>query len=163
MLSKSWFPKLVAHLFLQSESGEVAEMPAEIYRSPESLGAAAICMGDVLATARLWYGSPWISALQIPRPATDLFIFYAPIRSGLAYSFYGFPISGSQAAGRYRGEPRMDVGQSTYGGITEGCWCAFTQNAEVPPDKVFGGEFSTVEVCLRPRLAFMGYGKKSPP
>lgn len=162
MFSESWFPNLVAHLFLQSECGGLAEMQAEIYSHPESLAKAAICMGDVLASAKLQYGSPWVSALQIPRRSNDLFVFYAPIRSGLAYSFYGVPISGERGEGRFRGEPRLHVGESSYGGITSEHWHAFAPNVEIPANKVFGGEFSTVESCLQSGLALVGKSKKRP-
>lgn len=163
MFSESWFPNLVAYLFLQPESGEVAQLQAEIYSGPEPLGKVAFCMGDVLASARLSYGSPWVSALQIPRQSDDLFIFFAPIRSGLAYSFYGFPTSGRRVEGLYCGEPRLYIGKSSYGGVTEGCWRAFAQNFGPATSEIFGGEFSTMETCLQSRLAFVGTGKKSPP
>jgi len=163
MFSKSWFPELVAYIFLQPEPREVAQLQAKIYSGPESLGAVAFCMGDVLASARFRYGSPWVSALQIPRQSSDLFVFYTPIRSGLAYSFYGFPASGDRAEGLYCGEPRLYVGKSTYGGITEGCWRAFAQDHDRSASEIFGGEFSTLETCLRLGLAAVGTGKKSPP
>lgn len=163
MFSESWFPNLVAHLFLQPECGPLAVPQGSLYCGAESLGKAAICMGDVLASARLQYGSPWVSALHIPRRANDLCIFYIPIRSGLAYSFYGFPVSRDQSKGRCRGEPRIHVGTSSYGGVTDGHWRAFAPNVEVPKDRIFGGEFSTVESCLQSGLALMEKGKKSPP
>lgn len=163
MFSESWFPNLVAHLFLQPECGPLADLQASLYCGPESLGKAAICMGDVLVSARLQYGSPWVSAMQIPRPTNDVCVFYIPIRSGLAYSFYGFPVSTGRSKGRCSGEPRIHVGESSYGGITDGHWRAFASNVEVPDNRIFGGEFSTVESCLQSGLALVDKGKKSPP
>lgn len=163
MFSESWFPNLVAHLFLQPECGDLENLQAALYCSPESLGKAAICMGDVLASARLQYGSPWVSAMQMPRRVNDLCVFYIPVQSGLAYSFYGFPISRERSERRDCGEPRVHVGKSSYGGITSDCWRAFAPNVEVPANRIFGGEFSTVESCLQSGLALVGKGKKSPP
>ena len=162
MFSESWFPNLVAHLFLQPECGDLENLQGALYCGPKSLGKAAICMGDVLASAKLQYGSPWVSALQIPRPTNDVCVFYTPIQSGLAYSFYGFPINRDASKGRCAGEPRIHVGKSSYGGITSDCWHAFASNVEIPANRIFGGEFFTVESCLQFGLALVGKGKKSP-
>ena len=117
-----------AHIYLQPVQGEMVAMSSEVYRSEVPLGPPAFSLGDVLATGRRLYGNPWLSALQIPRRAVDLFVFFTPDESGLTHSFNAFTAGRSIDSGRVIGEPRLYVEKSTYRGIADNTWAALSQD-----------------------------------
>jgi len=123
-------------------------MSAEVYRRAESLGQATFCLGNVLAAARYEYGTPWLSALQIPRRSDDIFIFFAARDDGLTCSFYALAARGVATGGMYFGESTLCVGESTYQGIDEQTWDAFAQDQISTQPGMYGGELSTVETAL---------------
>ncbi len=130
------------HFFIQSEQRKMAEMQSSIYSSPKPGEQASFSLGDVLASARQEYGTPWVSALQIPRRSNDLFVFVRPNRNGYTYSFNAFTARRGRNEGLYLGEPRLYLGDATYRGVTEGFWNAFSQNYSQTGPDMFGGELS---------------------
>ena len=143
-----WFYDAIKNLLIQPEPSKVGQRPAEIYSRAKPMGSSTFSLGDVLASARHAYGSPWLPALQIPRRSDDVFIFFAAGGNGLACSFYALPAGRSGHNGLYVGEPRLYVGKSTYRGITEDCWNAFSKNKVTTKSGVYGGELSTMEAAL---------------
>jgi len=126
----------------------VDRMSAEVYRRAKSLGPATFCLGNVLAAARYAYGTPWLSALRIPRRSDDVFIFFAARDDGLTCSFYALAARGVASGGMYFGESALHVGESTYQGIDENTWNAFSADQIPAQPGVYGGELSTVETAL---------------
>ena len=123
-------------------------MSAEVYSRAKSLGAITFCLGNVLAAARHAYGTPWVSALQIPRRSDDVFIFFAARDDGLTCSFYALAARGVADGGMYFGKSALHVGESTYHGIDEETWTAFSQDKIPTQPGVYGGELSTLEAAL---------------
>ncbi len=124
------------------------ESVAEIYRRAKSLGQVTFSLGDVLASARHAYGTPWLPALHIPRRSIDVYAFFAARDDGLTCSFYALPTGGGDDERMYLGEPVLHVGSSTYRGVTAETWAAFSKDKIPTQPGVFGGELSTVEAAL---------------
>ena len=143
-----WLDYALENLFVQPEQGKVDRLSAEVYRRAKSLGASTFCLGNVLASARHAYGTPWVSALQIPRRSDDVFVFFAARDDGLTCAFYVLAARGAGDEGMYVGEPTLCVGESTYRGVTEDCWDAFSKDKLPTQPGVYGGELSTVETAL---------------
>ncbi len=143
-----WFYNAVKNLFVQPEPKTVDESIAEIYRRAKSLGQVTFSLGDVLASARHAYGTPWLSALYIPRRSIDIYAFFAARDDGLTCSFYALSTGGDGDKRMYFGEPVLYVGESIYRGVTEKTWDAFSENRISTKSSMFGGELSTVETTL---------------